>query len=578
MNNLIQQTYGNSLDPQGLLRRFAQMESKKQSWRAKWQKIQDMAFPTLREYTSKTYSGNPGTEKIANHCSAISGKITKAISNLHSQISDPMSKWISLKFRRSATMLTDGQAVDFSENQLVATWLQQCEEALYDLFNDPRSNFYPSSYVFHRDWFVLGTACRHICIRRDTGDIHFNAIGMDDIFIDLGAYDQIEVVARKYNLTADQAFTLWGEGVGDEVMQTLQQPTGKYADKKFEFVEMCFETPPEVRQNNQFAMAPYLSVVIQKSGKNIVSISPEQSFPYIVARYDVDAGGLYGKSLVWLAMPDITLINRISKRNVQAIDYAATPPILAMDALSLNTGQLSPGAIVQGLDSDGRPSFQPLMMGNNLPLAMQFYEQKLAELDDQLMASDVIPPDLRGNMTPTEVIERKLQWNNRIRPILVRLEREDLQSTCKRALQLLQIKGELPGFPYNSVGITPEQLPDPINMINIAFSGPLAKMRRLQDVQNMDNLTMKAMQYGQVDQSILHLLKLPDVIKEEADIFDVPKTIMKTDEELQMEAEMAQKQAEAMQQQQAEQEELQRLMMEGQLKKNGVEEIPEDIL
>lgn len=571
MNDLVQNVYGNFLDVQKLLKRFTDMEGKKQPWKQKWQKIQDMTYPNMRDYTSKTdVSKGSSTEKIGNHCSAITGKITKAISMLHSQITDPMVKWIGLAFRKSPTMLMDGQQVSFADNPIVESWLQECENCLYDLFNDPKSNFYPSSFMFHRDWFTLGTACRHVSIRNDTGDIYFNCISLNDIFIDTGAYDQIEFIARKYSLTAEQAYSLWGENIGAEQMQLLSTRGGNGSGKKFEYIEMCMKTPPEVTGGNPFAVAPYLSVIINKAGKNIISIQPELSFPYIVARFDIDPGDLYGKSLVWLSMPDIIVTNRVSRRNIQAIDYASLPPILTSDALSINMGQLTPGAIVQGLDSERRADFQPLNMGANLPISMQFYEQKLAELDEELMANDIIPPDLRGNMTPTEVIERKIQWNNRLRPILIRLETEDLRFTLKRAMQLLAQKGGMPPFPYDALGLSPEQLPDPIEMINISFAGQMAKMRRLQDVQNIDMLTMKAMQYAQVDQSVLQLMKFIEIVREEADIYDVPKNLLKTDEELEAEAEAARQVEEEQAQAQEEDARLQRRMVEGQLEKEGI--------
>ena len=161
---------------------------------------------------------------------------------------------------------------------------------------------------------------------------------------------------------------------------------------------------------------------------------------------------------------------------------------------------------------------------------------------------------------------------------MIRLETEDLRFTLKRAMHLLERKGQLPQFPYNVLGLSMEQLPDPVEMINISFAGQMAKMRRLQDVQNIDMLAAKAMQYAQVDQSVLQLMKFRDIVREEADIYDVPKDLLKTDEELAAEAEAAQQAMEAEQEQVKEQEKLQRRMIEGQMQKEGISEIPEDIL
>ena len=580
MDTIVQNVYGNLLSPERLLRRFKAMEDKKQPWQTKWQEIQDMTFPNVRDYSSSSSIAGrltPQTSKIGVHCSAITGMITKTVSDLHSQITDPMVKWIGLSFRKSPTVLTDGQVVSLSESPIVQQWLQQCEDSLYDLFADPRSNFYPSTFVFHRDWFTLGTACRHICLRHDTGNIFFNCVSMADIFVDTDAYDQIETVARRYSLTAEQAYSLWGENIGQETLNLLGKDVG--TTRKFEYIEMCLPTPAEVRNSdNPFAVAPYLSVVVGRRGKNIVSLAPEISLPYVVSRFDIDPGGLYGRSLVWQSMPDITLMNRLSRRNVQAIDYASSPPILTTTALSLNTRQIMPGAIVQGLDSEGRPQYLPMQMGSNIPISIQFYQQKYTELVDELLANDIIPQDAVGNMSPTEVIRREIQRNNRVRPVLVRLETEDLRFTLQRTLALLNAQGMLMPFPYNSLGLSPEQLPDPLNMIQISFSGQMAKMRRLQDVQNINMLMTLVMQYAQADPSILQLLKLPEAVHEIADIYDIPKELIKTEEELAAEAEAQREAQEAQQAQQQEQEDLQKRMIEGQLEKEGISEEPEDLI
>ena len=73
-------------------------------------------------------------------------------------------------------------------------------------------------------------------------------------------------------------------------------------------------------------------------------------------------------------------------------------------------------------------------------------------------------------------------------------------------MHLLEWKGQLPQFPYNVLGLSVEQLPDPVEMINISFAGQMAKMRRLQDVQNIDLIDAKALtQYGQGRQKDLKL-------------------------------------------------------------------------
>jgi hypothetical protein len=143
-------------------------------------------------------------------------------------------------------------------------------------------------------------------------------------------------------------------------------------------------------------------------------------------------------------------------------------------------------------------------------------------------------------MTATEVNERKIQASNRLRPILVRLEQEDLNKTILRSLSLLSEIGALQPFPYEQIqqiwqtqmgsemplGTLQQLLPDPLSQIRIVFSGPMARMQKLQDIQNSDLLFQKTMQASQVDQSVLDRINVDQLIAMDAEIYGVsPKVI-----------------------------------------------------
>jgi hypothetical protein len=231
-------------------------------------------------------------------------------------------------------------------------------------------------------------------------------------------------------------------------------------------------------------------------------------------------------------MPDIKIINRLTKRAVQSADYATAPPILVKDITSIVQTQLTPNSFVQGLDANGRPTMQPLNMGSNFPFLMEYYQSKLNDLDEALIARDIFSSEA-PNMTATEVNERKIQANNRLRPILVRLEHEDLNKTIVRAFSLLSEIGVIPPFPYEDLQLPPELLPDPLGQIRIGFCGQMARMQRLQDIQNNDMLFQKTLQASQVDQSVLDRIKLDQLIMLDAEIYGVNPQIVTSDEEVQ---------------------------------------------
>lgn len=527
------------LDPEKLIKQYNAVKTARTSWDAKWQLIQDQVFPNYRDYTNAYKTTAPSTEKIGNACAAVAGKINKIVSYLSSQISDPAVEWLHLNF------------ADKSLNEMYPTraWLYYCSEALYQLFADPESQFYPSTFSFHFDWFTIGSACREIALRKDNGRIKFSTISMQDIFIETSGYNDISTVFRRLQLTAKQAFSVWGEALHQNIVREALQNEAPNDRRKHEFFEVVMPNP----MKHQFVPSlDFVSCVIDLQNKQIVDIGVHANNPYVVSRFFISPGETYGRSYVWNAMPVIIALNRLAKRELQLADFATLPITLMKDITSISTRQIVPGAFVQGLDANGRPMIQQMQFGGNVSFAIELFNAKLAELDEALVIKDIIFPLENSNATATEVKVREIQAQNTIRPLLVRLEHEDLNKTVLRTLNLLEQTGRLPQFPYNELGISPEQLPDPIQMLRVSFSGQLAKMQKLQDILNNDLLIEKTLQIGQLYPPVFDRVNLDQLIAQDAMIYGVSPAVINSDEVVQQIREARAQQQQAQQQAEAE--------------------------
>jgi hypothetical protein len=542
-----------------ILKRYGFAKQKRIPWEQKWQLIQDQVFPDYRDYIARAskHMSEPSTSKIKNHSGLVSGKIVKTVSLLNAQLTDPSVKWMDLKF--------GGSAKQFGEIKEVADWLWLCKEAAYDLFADPESNFYPSSFEFHTDWFTIGTACREIILRKDNGRIRFNTVSMQDICFDVSGYGTVNTVYRTLHLTIRQAFDLWGQNLHPQQLRLLQQSRGSPSEsRKFEYVEVSMPNP--VRNQLSIPTGDFVTCVIDKSNRHIVDIGVHKYSPYVPARFLTVPNEIYGRSYVWNTMPDILAVNRVSKRILQAIDFTVFPVNLVQDATSIVQSQITPGAFVQGIDYQGNVTIRPMQTGMDLRLAMEFCNMKSRELDDSLVSGDILPAEA-PNMTATEVNERKIQASNRLRPLLVRLEHEDLNNTMRRTLSLMQQIGDIPPFPYEKANISPEQLPDPPANLRVHFSGQMSRMQKLQEIVNSDLLFQKALQLAQVDQSVLDRINLENLLTEDAKIYGVAPSVVNGDEQVQQ---IRDARAEAAQQQQQAQTEAAQLDNLIKLKEAGI--------
>lgn len=526
----IMDLFAKAINVPSILKRYDRLKSSRNEWTSKWQTIQNYVFPNYRDYLNPTsaMTSQAQTGKALNFTSTVSGKISRVVAQISSQLCDPSTKWLGIKFV-DPIILANGMPINLSGNQIANAWLSEATEAIYNTLANPDSNFYPSTYTFHFDWYTIGTACREVILRKDTGKIRFNTVSMQNIFIDVDGYGEIDVIFRAFNLTSKQAYDLWGEQIHESEKRILMQDIGTNKQSAREYVEVSMKNP---LLSKGIPSLPFVSCVIDKNNKHIVNIELHKQKPYIISRFDLVPNEVYGRSNVWNAMPDIIAINRISKRILQAYDYALSPPLLVKDITSIAKYQMSPNSYIQGLDESGRPSIQPLQIGSNLPFSIEYYTSKLNDLDESLMARDIFNPET-SNMTATEVNERKIQASNRIRPVLTRLEHEDLNKTILRTISLLMDIGVISPFPFEALGIPANLLPNPSQQISITFSGQMAKMQKMQDVQNNDLLFNKLMAAVQVDPSVLDRFNMEALIMQDAEIFGISPKIINPDEVVQ---------------------------------------------
>ncbi len=532
-----------SINIESVIKKYNTIKGKRNVWETKWNMIQQYVFPKAKDYLRGLNSRDSQAQtNYANFTSAVNGKISRVVSMINSQLCDPSVEWLGLNFI-DPIILADGSLYKLSENDAAKRWLKNVSDIINKELTDPDSNFYPSTNEFLFEWYTIGTACREVIIRNDTGNIRFNAISMQDIFIDTNGYGEIDDIYRSINVTPKQAYDLWGENIHEsEKRKLFTESEGGTTGKAKEYVEVTMRNPALAKG---FPSLPYVSCVIDKTNKILVDLKLHQFKPYIVSRFFITPGEDYGRSPVWNAMPDIIKINIISKRILTAYDYSVAPPILVRDWSSVANYQLAPNTFVQGLDENGRAMMQPMALGTNLPFSIDYYSALMNELDDVLMARDIFSPE-SPNMTATEVTERKIQASNRMRPILVRLEYEDLNNTIRKTFSLLAALGKMPQFPYEESKIPAELLPDPTSMIRISFSGQISRMQKLQDVQNNDIIFNKALNLAQVDPKVMAWINFDSIIRKDAEILGVSTEVIESEEnvikirEAQREAEEAQ--------------------------------------
>lgn len=530
------------LKPDDLIKKYNHVSTERTTWQSKWQAINDQVFPNSGDFCGAD-KYQPQTDKIRNHSGIISGEINRIVSTLVAQTADPSIKWLNLTF----------PSKQLNDLKITRDWLHECCEILYHTFANPSSSFYPSTYSFIFDWFTLGTACREIVLR-ENGDIRFNCVPMQDIFVDISGYGDIRNIYRKFNLTSKQAFDLWGERLCPQMLNTLAQEINENSTRKYQFFEVVMPNPLK----KEMPFFDYLSCVVDISNKYIVTYNTHAYSPYVLSRFFVTPGETYGRSNVWNVMPNMILINKLVKIMIHAMEFLVFPPMLVKDLQSLPRYPMTPGSFWQGIDSSGRATFQPLTMVGNISMLSEFLQQQINAFKNGLVIESTILPVGGSPITATETRARTMQFSNAVRPLIVMLESEDLNYTIKRTLKLLEQSDQLPPFPYNELQIPKKDLPDPIKELNITFSGQMAVMQKMQDIQNQEEFVQKIIQMAQISPDVMDVVNLDQVALEEAKTYNLSPKITNSEEIIQK---IREERAKAQQKQQEEQQKLMNMEM-----------------
>lgn len=190
------------------------------------------------------------------------------------------------------------------------------------------------------------------------------------------------------------------------------------------------------------------------------------------------------------------------------------------------------------------------MLGGGVNISEQIFEMKRQDINQGLIIQDLFTPDT-PNMTATEVLERRQQQDNRIKPIITRWEREDIGPLVHFMLKTFE--RSIAPFPYLEAGILQEQLPAPIEQLDVSYAGILGRQQERYDALMLNNILQDAASLSQMPGYVEEVINLDEVLRFRAKTYDLPNGIMKTREETeairQAKAEQQAQQAQAMQQQ-----------------------------
>lgn len=417
-----------------------------------WQEIAELMQPMRADFTHLRQPGEKRSQKI------FDGTAGQAAENLAAGlwglITNAANDWFTLR----------ADLAEEEEAQETKLWLDEVTRRMRASFAGNGQRFYARVMELYADLVTFGTGVFYVEEDAETGRVHYSCRHLAECFVAENARDEIDTVFRRFQFTARQAVARWGEACHPAIQRALE----KEPDRRFTFLHAVMPRDEAGHQRRGTAAMAFASQYVDVEHGQLLSDGGYHEFPYQVPRWSTGSRGIYGDSPAMLALPDVKMLNAMSKTTIIAAQKAVDPPLLAIDEIAVRGLRTHPGGIIYGgLDENGRRRYEPLQSGGNIGLGLELEEQR-RDAVRQAFYFSLLMMVQQPNQTATEVLARQEEKLRLMGPHLGRIQAEFLDPLIRRQFGIMRRGGQLPP--------PPQQLRE--RGIRIDYVSPLARAQR----------------------------------------------------------------------------------------------------
>lgn len=377
------------MNTQNLQKMYNRALNIREPWLKRWDDARRYTIPTTDTDVATLFDGTAADA------------VDNLAASIYTLLTPPESLWINL-IRES----------DLSPDPEIAT------NALRANLND--SNFYTCVHQCYMDLCIYGTACLFMAENPigNASAFSFTAIPMTDIAILENA------VFHTTSMTAMEianAYPTWTPS------DALRKKIESNMDAKFRVVQ-------------SLVGLDFVAWLDIDSGPEILTTGHFDTNPYLIFRWNLCSGELYGRGPVLRALPDIKTANKVVELVLKNATIAVSGIWQADDdgVINLQNINLTPGAIIP--KAVGSSGLTPLTCGANFDVS----QLVLSDLRDRIrhtLLADRLGMISDRDMTATEVLARNADMMRVLGATYGRLLHEFIRPLCERGLQILSRRG-----------------------------------------------------------------------------------------------------------------------------------------
>ena len=431
-----------------IIKRF----EKSVAYRQNWENLYSSAYDQFMPQRAKNFKGqntdgqnNDGQDTV--YDSTPLDSLNKFVSKLQTSLVPAQKNWLRLKVGTSLREHVDK--------------LQPVLDQITDIFFSAikNSNFDVEVAESFYD-LAVGTAC----LMMQEGDVlnpfKFKTVPLSELYLEKVGNGQYNSIYRKHKVIPMYVQKVWSDARMTKEMAD--------DDKEQDFVEAV------IQEKNIWKYY----VVMAKNKETVVERTLAYN-PFIVFRWSVMPGEVYGRGPVLFALPDAKSLNKTKELILKNASMAVSGAWTCEDDGVTNPEnvRIQPGAIIQVSSNGGSnraPTLMPLKSGAQFDVGDMVLSDLRQSISNIMFANPLGPVD-QPVKTATEIEYRQKQYADEVGAPFGRLESELIKPIVQIGLTILDGLGliELTDFRVNE------------QQIAVDYASPLSITQNTEDVNKL---------------------------------------------------------------------------------------------
>lgn len=503
-------------DVQEVMARYSKISGDRGTWENHWEEIAERILPRHMGFLGDRTKGEKKTQKVFDSKPMIALDRFSAV--MDSMMTPRQTMWHGLRATNP----------ELNKDNEVRSWFYQVNQILYDARYSPKANFSGQNSERWISMGAFGTGVLFVDFEPGVG-LRYKNINLRDVYFLENHQGIIDTVFRKFKYTARQAKQKWGEdNLPERILKALENP--KDAEKEFDFVHVVMPRDDYDSSRADARGKPWASLYIAVEDKQLVTpAGGYTSFPYSISRYVTAPDEVYGRGPAMMALPDIKMLNEMSKTDIRAVHKLIDPPLLLHDDGIMGNGgmsvNLTPGGLnFGGVNRDGRQMIQPLQTGARVDINEQKMEQRRQSIDDAFLVTLFQILVETPRMTATEALIRSQEKGMLLTPTMGRQQSEALGPLIERELDLL--------IQHNVVPPMPQALIDARGSYEISYESPMSRMQRAEELVGVQRTMELLTPFAQFNPDVMDIFD-PDALAQlTAEVSGVPMPVLRQPDQI----------------------------------------------